>query len=281
VSTWNTVAIIGVGLIGGSIGLATRRRGLCGRVVGIGRDATRLRQAKRLGAVTEIVTSVEKGVRDADLVVVCTPVDSIPQFVLRAAASCKRPTLITDTGSTKASIVGRVERAVAHPASFVGSHPLAGGEQSGVASAREDLFEGRAVVVTPTRRTRQGDVDAVSGFWSALGGRVWSMTPQAHDKAVAVTSHLPHVAAAALAANTPIAVSHLVAGGWLDTTRVAAGDAELWAQILLDNRQHVSQAVRAHQNTMERFFQALNRGNKKELLRLLTAGQRRRNALGS
>jgi prephenate dehydrogenase len=276
-----TVAIIGVGLIGGSIGLAARRRGLCGRVVGIGRDQTRLRKARGLGAVTAMTTSIEEGVRDADLVVVCTPVDCISQHVLRAAASCRRPALITDVGSTKAAIVAEVERALNSSVSFVGSHPLAGSDKSGVAFARDDLFDGRAVVVTPTRRTRPGDVRRIKEFWSGLGARISTMTPQAHDKAVAATSHLPHIVAAALAANTPERWLHLVAGGWLDTTRVAAADVELWAQILLHNRKNVLHALGLHQEAMEVFAQALIRGNKKELLRLLAAGQRRRNALGS
>ncbi|MCA9171943.1 MAG: prephenate dehydrogenase/arogenate dehydrogenase family protein, partial [Planctomycetales bacterium] len=156
----DVLAVIGVGLIGGSIGLAALQRGVSRRVIGIGRSEQKLREALACGAVTETTTNVAEGVRDADLVVVCSPVETIPQFVAQAAAACRPGTLITDAGSTKQMIVERVAelRSDAVDANrwhgeFLGSHPLAGSEKTGVAHSRTDLLENRVVVLTPTDST--------------------------------------------------------------------------------------------------------------------------------
>src|SRR5688572_15288147 len=148
---WETVAIVGVGLIGGSIGLALRERKLAGRVVGIGRRPESLQRAVAVGAVHETTQDVERGVSDAELVLVCTPVESIAGHVRQAAHACPAGALITDAGSTKASIVRQLNSSLPPAVAFVGSHPLAGSEKNGCDHARADLFEGRVVVVTPTR----------------------------------------------------------------------------------------------------------------------------------
>jgi prephenate dehydrogenase len=284
-SRYNTVAIIGVGLIGGSIGLALRSRDLAGRVVGIGRSAGSLRQAARCGAVTETTTRLARGVADAELIVVCTPVQSIVDHVLQAAESCPQGALITDAGSTKASIVAAIERELkptpGRNVAFIGSHPLAGSEKTGVQFARADLLEGRVVVVTPTRRSRADDVVRVEQFWGSLGTQVLRKTPQAHDQAVAATSHLPHVLASLLAAATPRELLPLVAGGWLDTTRVAAGDVELWRQILNENRADVLKSLDKFAKVLASFRAALQRGDQAKIAKLLEAGKQNRDAVGS
>ena len=148
-SGWNTVAIFGVGLIGGSIGMALRQRGLAQQVMGLGRDAARLSRAQTLGAITASTTQVEEAARAADLVVICTPVKFLFEHLRLVAQHCGPKTLITDAGSTKLNLVQQVE-AELPTANFVGSHPLAGSDRSGVEHASGDLFEGRTVVVTPT-----------------------------------------------------------------------------------------------------------------------------------
>jgi prephenate dehydrogenase len=231
-----TVVIVGVGLIGGSIGLALRASGLSGRVVGVGRNIARLRQAVALGAIDEATTELPQGVAKADVVVVCTPVSRIADDVHQAAACGPAGLLVTDAGSTKRGIVEAVETDPRSRAVFVGGHPLAGSERTGVEHAQESLFEGRVCVLTPTAATPSDRLRRAHGFWTALGCRIVELDPAAHDEALALTSHLPHAVAAALARAVPADRLPLAAGAYRDGTRVAGADAMLWTAIFLENR---------------------------------------------
>jgi len=278
---WNTVAIIGPGLIGGSIGLALRNRGLAAQIVGVGRRRESLTKALDLGATTSISTSIEDAVKDADVVVVCTPVNEIAGHLLKAAAAAPERALLTDAGSTKASIIAKVEAGLEKGKHFVGSHPLAGGEKNGADFARADLFEGKVVVVTPTQKTDPADLQAVSDFWQCLGASVVSMPPDIHDHALATTSHLPHLVASAAAQITPAADLQLTAGGWRDLTRIASGDPDLWLQILLDNRASILNSLAGFEKTMAEFRTALEKADAARLRQLLMEGKLRRDALGN
>lgn len=283
---YDTVAIIGVGLIGGSIGLALRERRLAQNIVGIGRRQTSLDKARDVGAIDHGVTNLANGVAQAQLIIVATPVDSIAERVIQASAACPAASLITDAGSTKASIVAAADAGLGARRSgprFVGSHPLAGDHRTGPEHSRADLFEGRTVVITPTEHTRPAAVTEVSGFWQSLGANVISMTPDKHDAALAVTSHLPHVAAVALAAATPTELLPLTASGWRDTTRVAGGDPALWQAILTANRQHVLDALDLMGKTFNNLRESLKQGDNESLISILeTAAKRKRDrdALG-
>ncbi len=285
--TWNTVAIIGVGLIGGSIGLALRERKLAGQIVGIGRRRESLEKALARGCVTQISTSIADGVKQAELVVGCTPVESIAQRVAEAAAAAPAGCLITDAGSTKAQIVADVEQALASRFAgkipFVGSHPIAGSEQSGPEAAVADLFDGRAVVITPTELSEPAAVAAIEEFWKSLGARTMQMHPAEHDAIVARTSHLPHLVASALAATTYPDVEYLplIGNGWSDTTRIAAGDPELWRQIFQANRGPVLSALTDFQGVLNTWRHALERGDGQLFAALLKEGKKQRDALGS
>ena len=201
--TWDTVAIVGVGLIGGSIGMALRQKNLAKNVVGIGRRQASLRVARRVGAVSHTTIDIDKGVAEAELVIVCSPVGRIVEHVRQAARHCPEKTLITDAGSTKQSIVDALDGSLDRGCRFLGSHPLAGSEKAGAANAAADLFDGRLAILTPTKNTRAEDFDLLEQFWQSLGSVVIQMTPEEHDQALALTSHLPHMAAAALALTVP------------------------------------------------------------------------------
>jgi prephenate dehydrogenase len=231
-----TVAVVGVGLIGGSIGRTLRARGTATRVVGIGRRAASLDEALRVGAVDEATTDLERGVAAAEVVVVCTPVTDVAGTVFRAAAAAPRYVLVTDAGSTKRTIVEAVEQEPVARATFVAAHPIAGSERKGPGSAVADLFDGRTCVLTPTVRTPADRLDRARAFWASLGCRLVEMDPSSHDEALAMTSHLPHAVAAALAATVPVEVLGLAAGAYRDGTRVAGSDAALWAGIFRENR---------------------------------------------
>ncbi len=278
---WERVAIVGVGLIGGSIGLAMRQRQLANRVIGIGRNPDRLQAALQLGAVTECTLDLSQGVRDADVVIVCTPVDQIVPHVLQAARSCRSDTLLTDAASTKESIVRQLEDQLPPGSHFIGSHPMAGSEKSGAAQGSADLFVNRTVVLTPTGRTPSAVVAAGKELWQSLGARVQQMPPGEHDQAVARISHLPHVVAAALAQVLLPQDQTLAATGFRDTTRIAAGSPTLWQQILLDNAPAVLQALEPFEAALAELRQAIETQDAPQLNRLLTRAQRNRHALGN
>jgi prephenate dehydrogenase len=277
----HTLTVVGVGLIGGSVGLAAKRRGLAQRVVGVGWRQSTLDQARNLGAIDEGCLDLRAAVRDADLVVLCTPVDRIAEQALDAATACKPGAVLTDAGSTKGAIVRAVETALPDGVSFVGSHPLAGSEKRGPASANPDLFQGRVTVVTRTPHTRPDAFDRVCRFWQALGSRVRVMDPDAHDRALALTSHLPHLLATALAGTLPAELHDLTATGFRDTTRVAAGDPGLWAGIFTQNQAAVLDGLGRLEARLADFRRALDAGDAAALIDLLDQGKKVRDALGS
>lgn len=278
---WDTVAIVGVGLIGGSIGMALRQRNLAKNVVGIGRRQASLRTARRVEAVTHTTIDLNKGVSEAELVIVCTPVGQIINHVRQAALHCPERVLITDAGSAKHSIVEALDSGLGRGCRFLGSHPLAGSEKTGATFASGDLFEGRVAILTPTKNTRAEDYDLLEDFWQSLGSVVVKMSPEEHDEALAMTSHLPHIAAAALAVTLPEKLFRLTGTGMLDTTRIAAGDPELWREILAMNRNNVLAALEQYGAKLAALHAALRDDNQDEILRFLTLAKKNRDALGS
>lgn len=275
---WDTVAIVGVGLIGGSVGLGMRRRGLAREIIGVGRREESLRAARQLGAVNRTTLDLAEAAAEAELVIVCTPVGRIAADVRAAASASRRQPLITDVGSTKARIVAELAGPLPGGARFVGSHPLAGGEKNGPAAADGELFAGRTVVVTPTAPTRESDVADLEQFWRSLEARVVRMSPVDHDRALAATSHLPHLVAAALAAATAAGDLPLTASGWADTTRIASGDPELWAHIFLSNQANVLAALGQYRKTLDDLQKSLELGDEQQLIQLLTEAKLCRDA---
>jgi prephenate dehydrogenase len=276
-----TLTIVGVGLIGGSIGLAAKRRGMADRVLGVGHQRPALEQAVDRGAVDEAFLDPAEAVRRADVVVFCTPVDQIAAQVLAAGADCSPGALLTDAGSTKAEIVGAVDGQLPAGVAFVGGHPLAGSEKRGAEHADAGLFQGRVTVLTPTARTDPAALERAAAFWRALGARVRLMSPDDHDRAVALTSHLPHLVAAALAGLLPPELHDLTASGFRDTTRVAAGDSALWTAIFVQNRGPVLDALARLEEALAQFRQALGGADADALRTLLTRAKKVRDALGS
>jgi prephenate dehydrogenase len=285
-AAYDSIAIVGVGLIGGSIGLAVRERRLAREVIGIGRRESSLNGARLIGAIDRGTTDLSAGAAVAELIIVCTPVDTIAETVLNAAGACRPNTLITDAGSTKQAVVSTIDAALASRRAgspFVGSHPLAGDHRGGAEFARPDLFDGRVVVVTPTSASRPAAVVEISGFGDSLGARVMTMSAAEHDEALAATSHVPHLIATALAAATPEKLLPLAASGWRDTTRVAAGDPKLWEPIFTTNRQFVLQALDRFVEKVAGLREALDREDYQQLHRILEKAKntkRARDALG-
>jgi prephenate dehydrogenase len=276
-----TLALVGVGLIGGSVGLAARRRGIGTRVVGFDRDRAALEQALGRGILDEAAPSLADAVREADVVVICTPVDTIAAHVLAAAPACRPGTLLTDVGSTKAAIVRNVQGRLPAGVAFVGSHPLAGSEKNGPGFARADLFDDRLVVVTPDEPADDDVVSRVTAFWHSLGAFVRAMCPEEHDRALALTSHLPHLVASALAGVLPPEWADLTATGFRDTTRIAGGEPLLWTAIFQSNREALLAALDRLEGRLSQLRRALETSDDEKLAELLRQAKTARDGLSS
>jgi len=243
---WKRMAVIGVGLIGGSLALALRRRRLVGEVVGVGRGRKNLALARRLGIIDLATTDPAEGVRDADLVVLATPVGALAE-VTKAISHVLAPgAVVTDVGSVKGSVLRDVAPLIPAHARFVAGHPIAGTEDSGAAAASAGLFEGSRCILTPTPRTDPGALRRVRAMWRAVGARVSEMDAATHDRILAVVSHLPHVVAYALVNAVTVTQADALAyagGGFRDFTRIAASHPEMWCDIMLANREAILPAI--------------------------------------
>ena len=238
---FNRVAIIGVGLIGGSLARAMRAAGLAGEIVGCGRDAAHLEQARELGVIDRGETDPARAVAKADLVVLAMPVGAMPAVLAAIAPALADDAIVTDAGSTKASVIAAAESAFGYmPANFVPGHPVAGTEQSGVAASFAELFRGRRTILTPTDATDAQALERVRALWTAVGAQVSQMSAAHHDEVLAATSHLPHLLAyalvdtlAAMAENREI--FEYAAGGFADFTRIASSSPTMWTDICCAN----------------------------------------------
>src|SRR5690606_30361760 len=271
---FDAIAVVGVGLIGGSIAAAVRQRGLARRVIGVGRNLQRLEAARQAGILDEVAGDFGQ-LQSADLVVVCTPVDRIAE-VVREAAQLGPQTLITDAGSVKACIIDALAGTLPAGVNFVGAHPMAGSEKTGWEHARADLFVDRLCVLTPGEAAPEDAVAATEQFWQSLGMRTQRMSPADHDRAVAASSHVPHVAAAALVSLIDESNAALVSTGFGDVTRIAAGDPGLWLAILQGNRAAVLAELDRLIDQLTAYRQALEADEAQTLLQMLEAARERR-----
>jgi len=261
------ISIIGVGLLGGSIGLAVKRRRLAHEVAGYVRRAASLKDCERAGAVDYATTDLLAAVSKADLVIVCTPLAQMRSLAQQFLPALKRGAIVTDVGSVKAEVVRELDSLLKKSgAHFVGSHPMAGAEKTGVLAARENLFEKAVCVLTPTKKSNAAAVRKLDSFWQSLGARTLRLDAAQHDLLVSRSSHLPHVVAATLAGLVlnPAATkaqAGLCATGFRDTTRIASGSPEMWRDIALANRKNLSQSVDAFVGELKKFQTALKSGD--------------------
>jgi len=276
--------MVGVGLLGGSLGLAIKQRRLAGQVAGYVRRAASLNECERAGALDFATTDLLAAVWNADLVILCTPLAQMQPLVRQMLSALKRGAIVTDVGSVKGSVVKELEALVAKAgAHFVGSHPMAGSEKTGVSAARADLFECAACVTTPTKRTNVAALSKVEQFWKTVGCRMLRLAPAAHDKIVSSSSHLPQLVAALLAhgvldPRSPREQALLCAGGFRDTTRIASGSPEMWRDIALANRAQISKGLGQFIRELQGLQALLRRGDATKIHQLLTTAKARRDA---
>jgi prephenate dehydrogenase len=241
--TIRRLSILGVGLLGGSIGLALRSSAKHYHIVGYGHRPRTLEVALNMGAIHEYTSDALVAVRESDLAILCTPVGIFEPLLRQIAPGLKSGAIVTDVGSTKRSVVKMGEQLLPPGVHFVGSHPMAGSEKRGVEFARADLYRGALCITTPWSRTDPGALRAVESFWIELGMRTTRLNPDDHDRLLADVSHLPHAIAAALVKVQPDQAFPLAGKGFADTTRIAAGDPGLWRDIFLDNRDNLRIAL--------------------------------------
>ena len=264
---WKKVTLVGVGLLGGSLGMALRKRRLAKSVVGFVRRSASVVECASHGAVDFATLDLTHAVRGADLIVLCTPIAQMRPLVEQMLPALRRGAIVTDVGSVKGTVVRDLETLVAkRGAHFVGSHPMAGAEKTGVASARADLFAGALCVVAPTRRSAPSAMRKVEQLWKAVGCRLLRLAPEAHDALVSRSSHLPHVVAVQLAnlvlnPRYPVEQRMLCASGFRDTTRIAASSPEMWRDIVFANRANLLRTLAAFTSGLARFTCALKRGD--------------------
>jgi prephenate dehydrogenase len=279
---WQKVALIGVGLLGGSLGLAIKQRRLAPKVDGYVRRTVSIGECEKLGVVDHATRDLKRCVENADLVVLCTPLGQMREVAESMLTGLKPGAIVTDVGSVKGSVVEELEPLIARAGChFVGSHPMAGGEKTGVSAARADLFVKSICIVTPTPNSHKEAVRKVEEFWKSLDARVLRLSPRVHDDLVSRSSHLPHIVAAELANYVlspahPAEQAYVCANGFRDTTRIASGSVEMWRDIAIANRKNLGRVLGVFIEDLQEFCLALEKGDVKAIEEFFEEAKQRR-----
>ena len=274
---FDKIALIGVGLIGGSIALAARRGGLARQIVAATRSAETAATANRLKLVDHCGTDLAAACKDADLVIVCTPVGACGEVTREIAPSLKRGCILSDVGSVKQAVIRDMQPHVPPGVHFIPTHPVAGTENSGPEAGFAELFDGRWTILTPLPDSDPAAVDRLEAFWKALGSLVERLDPAHHDRILAITSHLPHLIAYTIVGTADDLGGHLnsevlrfAAGGFRDFTRIAASDPTMWRDIFLNNREAVLEVLQRFQEDLFYLQRAIRWGEGDKLFDLFT-----------
>jgi len=274
---FNKVAIVGTGLIGGSIALDLKKKGLCKIIAGVSRHQESLKFAKKTGAI-DIGSQSLCVIKDSDLVILAAPVSAIKEKARRIAEIISKDCIVFDVASTKEEIVSLLDPLFPR---FVGAHPIAGSERKGIKNARPGLFKDSICILTSTKRTDALALNKIKKLWLELGAKVVLMKPQAHDRILAFVSHMPHVAAFALINSVPSDCLGLAPNSLKDTTRVASSDSGLWSDIILSNKKNVITAVKVLENKISDIKKSLLRNDRKHLIKILNQAKARRDLLNA
>ncbi|PXA05548.1 prephenate dehydrogenase/arogenate dehydrogenase family protein [Coraliomargarita sinensis] len=281
---FDQITILGPGLLGASIGIAASERGLTNRIVSWSRRAETRGNCQAQSWCDEVFDTPEAACRGSQLVIICTPVQTIVPLLSKIAEDLAPEALVTDVGSTKSRICRDAMGVDLNGATFIGSHPMAGSEQTGLAHARGNLFDAAACIVTPLEDAPSGKVRQISTFWESLGMQVTHASPEHHDEIVAHISHLPHLLSSALCsflASKDPTWKALAGGGLRDTTRIASGDPGLWRQILESNREEVIRAISGMEEELHQVKSALTNEDAATLNQRLERGKHYRDSLSS
>ena len=276
---FSRVTIVGVGLMGGSLGLAIKKNNLAREVVGLSHKHSSLTAAVKANAIDVALTEPAKALQDAELVILATPVHTIISLLPTIAKYVRRGAFITDVGSTKAEIIDAVQKYLPAPTFYVGSHPLAGSEKKGAEFARADLFENSTCIMTPIDSTNQVAKEKVRLLWTKIGATVKFMTPEEHDEVLAYVSHLPHVLAYSLMDTIIPKSMEFSAQGLKDTTRIASSSPQMWNDICLSNSQKLIKALDELVKNLSLVRKSIATRDQKTLTEMFTRAKEKRDAL--
>jgi len=268
--------VIGLGLLGGSISLGVLRSFSGVKVTGYTHRASTRVKARRLSVATEIVDCLKSSVSEADLVILATPIVTFETIFSEIAEALPRGCIVTDVGSTKVLPHRWAAKKLPKGVHYVGSHPIAGSEQRGVEFARDDLFDGAMCILTTTKKTNRRAVQTLKNFWSKLGCSVKLMRPAQHDRIFANVSHVPHIIAAALINANSSEELKFAGKGFMDTSRIASGPANIWADILLTNAGNTTKGIDKIIAELLKLKKAIKKGNKREIEKLLAKARTKR-----
>jgi len=263
------ICIIGVGLIGSSLAKALKNTGQAKLICGYGRDAARLEKAKELNIIDEYFTEPKAAIIDSDIVIIATPVGSFEEILRSIKPYLNNDTLITDVGSTKRSVIDVAEKVFGSlPSNFIPAHPIAGKEKSGFEACDDELFVNKKVIITPIGSNDDESISRVQNIWERVGSEIDFMTPESHDELLGMTSHLPHMLAFSLMSyligQNPKA-SIYAAGGFRDFSRIASGDAVMWRDICLNNKDEIIAHIKGYQKTLNVLSEAIDNDDMEQL----------------
>jgi prephenate dehydrogenase len=273
------ITVMGLGLLGGSISLAALRSFTRIKVVGYTHRPSTRAKARGLAMATEVVDCLKSSVSEADIVILATPIVTFEKTFSEIADALPSGCIVTDVGSTKVLPHRWAAKKLPKRVHYVGSHPIAGSEQRGVEFARDDLFDGAMCILTTTKKTNRRAVQTLKKFWSKLGCYVKLMTPTEHDRIFANVSHLPHVTAAALINANSSEELKFAGKGFMDTSRIASGPANIWADVLLTNATNTTRGIDKIIAELMKIKKAIKKENKREIEKLLAKARTKRAAL--
>jgi prephenate dehydrogenase len=278
----NKITIIGVGLIGGSLALALKERNLAKAVFGYGRDQTRLEEAQKSNVIDAFSTNIKEAIDEANIIVIATPVGTFKDILHQIEPLISSNVIITDVGSTKSDIVNIVNDVLKDNSScFIPAHPIAGKERSGFEVSDSKLYDGKKVIITPQETNSPESIDVIDQMWKNVGADVDFMSAESHDNLLGMTSHLPHMLAFSL-------VNYLVdqnpnasiyaGGGFKDFSRIASGDAIMWRDICLQNKNQIMNHLKGYQSTLDDLLEAINDEDSEKLGQLFTTAKKTRDS---
>lgn len=278
---FNTVLVVGVGLIGGSLALALKEKKITKTVIGYSRNIERLKKAVTKGIIDDFTDALDK-TSQADLVVLATPVSVFEALISQMRDYIKKDTIIIDVGSVKGSIVEKIERLLPSEVYFVGTHPIAGSEKTGFEYARADLFINSKVIITPTDKTAMSALEKVTQMWKHIGADVEFMSPEQHDRVYALVSHLPHLLSYCLVetvAQFDKFFINYAGSGFRDITRVAKSSPELWSDIFITNRENILNFLEMFTNKLKQMRDLILKENITQLKALLESARKLRESI--
>ena len=278
----NKITIIGVGLIGGSLAKAIKENQLANKVCGYGRDQSRLEKAKNTNIIDELSTNIDEAVKGADIVVIATPVGTFKQILEAIEPLITEQVIISDVGSTKTNIVKIVNEVLGEKSKcFVPAHPIAGKEKSGFEVSVPDLFKDKKAIITPLENNAPESIKVIHDMWIGTGAEVDYLSPESHDELLGMTSHLPHMLAFSLVnylvSQSPNA-SIYAGGGFKDFSRIASGDAVMWRDICIQNKEQIIDHLKGYQSTLSELIDAIDDDDSKRLEMLFTTAKNTRDS---